>query len=242
MGGADTNYWINNSASEFKDTVNNKFSLQWWVEKYRTLDVNNDGSVSEAAVKGELAVGDYLDGLVCEPTHVLIQLGYNEAYSSNGTTRNTYLANLQTMINTIRTEYPDVIILLSLPDCAGTYYPEDYPNYAGFSNDINFGLDMTKGLCKDWHDKFAFMNNDLMSLEDVANNIFYVPSYFVSPCCEQAPSRVSNEISYLANGSNSNKHYSMIGWMPYQHPNNAGHSSWAYQIYSLIKYTLIKDE
>ena len=238
-GGKTTSFWISDNASEFYDRTNNKFSVKYWVDNYRTLDVNADGSVSEAVTKGSKAVGSYLDGLVCEPTHVLIQLGFNESYNTEGTTRTTYLANLQTMINSIRLEYPNAYILLSLPDCAGTYYPEDYPNYTGMSGSYNFRLDMSKDACKTWHDRFAFMNKDLMDLEDTDNNIFYVPSYFASPCCDQAPCRESNEAIYLSSQYESAKHYSMIGWVPYQHPNNAGHLSWAYQIYSLIKYTLL---
>lgn len=238
-GGTVTADWISGNYSEFYDTVNQKFSVKYWVDNYRTLDVNEDGSVSEAVTKGPKVVGGYIDGLVCEPTHILIQLGYNESYKTQGTVRTNYLNNLQIMINTIRNEYPDAYILLSLPDCAGTYYPEDYPNYSGMSDSYNFLLDMTKGDCKDFHDRWAFMNKDLMDLEDEENNIFYVPSYFVSPCCDQAPHRDSNELCYLSNQSESAKHYSMIGWGPYHHPNNAGHAAWAYQIYSLIKYTLL---
>lgn len=246
VGGTKTTDWLSptlmssTNVNPFYDAVNNKFSLQYWVENYRTLIVNNDGTVTRCTSenKGVLAPEDTTKNNVCEPTHVLIQLGYNQKYSSNNSVRTTYLNELNTMINTIHTEYPNVVIILSLPDTAGTYYPDVFKDYVGEGNDI-YSLDFTYGTAKDNHDSIAFMNKDLMALEDITNNIWYCPSYFASPLCIGASSRKANEVTFLSSKSNINKLNVHCGALPYLHPNNAAHASWAYQIYSLIKYSSI---
>jgi len=140
------------------------------------------------------------------------------------------------MITTIKEEYPDVYVLLSLPDTAGTYYPELFPEYIGEGDDI-YSLDFMTGTAKSAHDKMAYMNKDLMEIADEDNKIYYVPTYFASPLCYGASIREISEVCYLSNGKN--KSFVQEGGLPYLHPNNAAHANWAYQIYSLIKYTLL---
>ena len=230
--------WTGGKTNPFYDIENNKFSVEYFVTHYRTLIVNNDGTTTrcDSSNKGDL-VTDVNAYNVCEPTHVLISLGYNQNYDIPGSTRNTYLADLQTMISTIQTEYPDAYILLQLPDTAGTYFPYLYPEYYQGGNAI-YGLDFTKGVCKTYHDRFCFMTKDLMDLEDDENKVYFVPSYFVSPLVFGSAHRIANDIINLSN-SDLGK-YNVEGGTggPYFHPNNAAHATWAYQIYSLIKYTL----
>ena len=243
VGGSKTSDWIspqlnNEEINPFYDIEAGKFSLRYWVEKYRTLTVNPDGTTTRCSTsnKGELAPEDTTQYNVCEPTHVLIQLGYNQLYNTTGETRNNYLAQLNQMITTIKEEYPDIYVLLSLPDTAGTYYPELFPEYIGESDDI-YSLDFMNGTAKSAHDKIAYMNKDLMEIADEDNKIYYVPTYFASPLCYGASIREISEVCYLSNGKN--KSFVQEGGLPYLHPNNAAHANWAYQIYSLIKYTLL---
>ena len=242
--GASTDTWMS-SGSPFYNPTTEKFSLQYWVENYRTLIVNNDGSVTrcDTSNKGSLAPEDTTAYNVCEPTHILIQLGYNQSYNSDGERRTNYLADIGEMIDTIKTEYPDVIVMLSLPDNGGTYYPEDYPQYTGDLGMPNpYDVLMYQGACKTWHDKFAFMNQDLMAFEDVENGVYYVPTYFTSIGLEQVPFRVSDNAAALSLKDNKLEHRTIIGWSPHQHPNNAGHAAIGYEIYSLVKYTLLDQE
>lgn len=243
VGGSKTNDWVspqlnNEEINPFYDIEAGKFSLRYWVEKYRTLTVNPNGTTTRCSTsnKGELAPEDTTQYNVCEPTHVLIQLGYNQLYNTEGGTRDNYLSQLNQMITTIKEEYPDVYVLLSLPDTAGTYYPELFPEYIGEGDDI-YSLDFMTGTAKSAHDKMAYMNKDLMEIADEDNKIYYVPTYFASPLCYGASIREISEVCYLSNGKN--KSFVQEGGLPYLHPNNAAHANWAYQIYSLIKYTLL---
>ena len=242
VGGSITKNWLNEKLNNgivnpFYDTVNHKFSLKYWVENYRTLTVNSAGIAERCndLNKGPL-VSDVSKTNVCEPTHVLIQLGYNQKYNSDGAGRNEYMNDIKLMINSIKQEYPNVIILLSLPDTAGGYTISK--EYVDEGDDI-YSIDWTKGSSKSAHDAFAFMNKDLMTLCD-ENTVFYVPSYFASPCEFGAATREINDFAFYSSNQNIHKLKILSGGLPQLHPNNAAHASWAYQIYSLIKYTLVK--
>ena len=245
VGGSRTSDWVaknlnNGVTNPFYNTSTGKFSLKYWVENYRTLIVKEDGTTERCTSenKGILAPTDTTQYNVCEPTHVLIQLGYNQQYSGEGATRTNYIDNLQEIISTIQSEYPDVYILLSLPDTAGTYYPELFPEYVGEGDDI-YPLDFIKGSAKSSHDNFAYMNKDLIALADENNKVYYAPTYFASPLCYGATVRDIPEVSYLASKDDGNKGFIHEGSLPNLHPSCVAHANWAYQIYSLIKYTLL---
>lgn len=246
VGGSKTSNWLsatlnNGATNPFFDIDNNKFSLKYWVENYRTLIVNEDGTTERcnSENKGSLAPSDTTQNNVCEPTHVLIQLGYNQSYGGEGTTRDNYIADMQTMINTIHEEYPNVYILLSLPDTAGTYYPEIFAEYIGEGDDI-YSLDFNKGTAKGYHNNFAYMNKDLIALSDEDNKIYYCPTYFASPLVYGATVRDISEVAHLASKNDGNKAFVHEGSLPQLHPSCVAHANWAYQIYGLLKYTALK--
>lgn len=246
VGGSKTSDWLsatlnNGVTNPFFDILNNKFSLKYWVENYRTLIVNEDGTTERcnSENKGSLAPSNTYENNVCEPTHVLIQLGYNQSYGGEGTRRDNYIADMQTMINTIHEEYPNVYILLSLPDTAGTYYPENFAEYIGEGDDI-YSLDFNKGTAKGSHNNFAYMNKDLIALSDEDNKIYYCPTYFASPLVYGATVRDISEVAHLASKNDGNKAFVHEGALPQLHPSCVAHANWAYQIYGLLKYTALK--
>jgi hypothetical protein len=241
QAGGKTSWFLEsqNGANPFWDSVNNTFSLLSWISKYRTLIVNSDGSTTRCdnSNKGTL-VTDVNDYNVCEPTHVLLAFGYNQRYDSEGAIRTDFLDSMNTLISRIHAEFPDAYILVSLPDTAGTYFPELYPNYFQGDNDL-YGLSFYQGNAKWNHDAICYMNKDLMDMENIANKIIYVPSYFVSPLCFGVGARVADDLVFLSNKDEQFKQFVEGGTnAPFLHPNNAAHASWAYQIYSIIKYTL----
>lgn len=243
--GSKTSDWLSSSAhNPFYDKKNNKFSLKYWVENYRTLMVQQDGSTTRCSTsnKGTFVKDNEINEYnVCEPTHVLIAFGYNQMYNSDNSTRSKYLSELRTMIDTIHSEYPNVYIMLQMPDTSGTYFPNLYPNYIGNDADI-YPFDYTRGTAKRTHDKLAYMTKDLMGLEDLDNKVIYVPSYFVSPLCDGGGFREVSEPSFLSLKNDDARMRVMTGTNgPYLHPNNAAHAVWAYQIYSVIKWTIAKD-
>lgn len=96
-----------------------------------------------------------------------------------------------------------------------------------------------EGSARTYHNSFAFMNKDLIALADETNKVFYVPTYFASPLVYGASVREISETAYLASKHNGNKAFAHEGALPYVHPNCAAHANWAYQIYSLLKYTAL---
>lgn len=243
VGGSTTTGWVSPEiktgiTNPFYDPSAQKFSLDYWVNNYRTLTVNSDGSttVCDDSSKGSLAPADLNSVYVCEPTHVLIQLGYNQRYSAEGTAKTNYIQNLTEMINTIRQEYPNVYILLSLPDTAGTYFPRQFPNYE-FDSPL-YGLRFTSGTAKVPHDQISYMNQDLLDLCNESNKIFYCPSYFASPLCRGTSYRECNEVADYVESNVFSQIRIHTGGLPYLHPNCAAHANWAQQMYGLIKYTL----
>ena len=249
LAGSKTSNWLSDKLSSsvdnpFYDKTNKKFSLKYWVENYRTLMVLQDGSTTRCSTsnKGKLVKDNEINEYnVCEPTHVLIAFGYNQMYNSDDSTRSAYLSELRTMIDTIHSEYPNVYIMLQMPDTSGTYFPNLYPNYIGNDADI-YPFDYTRGTAKRTHDKLAYMTKDLMGLEDLDNKVIYVPSYFVSPLCDGGGFRNVCEPSFLSLKNDDARMRVMTGTNgPYLHPNNAAHAVWGYQIYSIIKWTIAKD-
>lgn len=233
VGGTRTTDWLSptvgGNTNPFYDTNNQRFSLQYWVTKYRTLLVNNDGTTTRCddSNKGELA-DDVNAANVCEPTHVLIQLGYNQSYSTEGSARNTYLSELTTMIERIHTEYPTVKILLSLPDTPGTFWPSEWPEFFGDGWDV-YSLDFTRGTAKTSHMNFAFMNKDLKDLAAEYDYVYYAPTYFATPNCDGAAVRDQKEFCYHASQLKYRQKYFVHDESaPNLHPNNCAHASWAY--------------
>ena len=247
MGGSKTSDWLAPTftnggvtyTNPFYDPVAQKFSLEYWVEHYRTLIVNNDGTTTRCTNenKGPL-VEDVNAYNVCEPTHVVIQLGYNQVYGTIGTTRTNYLNNLHTIIDTIITEYPSVKVLLSLPDCACSFNLDEFREYLTQDDDM-WKFDPTLGNCKSYHDSFAYMNNDLMDLAYEYNGkVIYVPTFFAVPSVLQGVVRQVPDMSFVSNGNPLSNGLVMCEGNPLLHPNNAGHASIAYSIYSALKNDL----
>lgn len=247
-GGSKTSDWLaptlnDGSTNHFYDPVTQKFSLRYWVENYKTRIVGVDGTMTNCTedTKGALA-GSIEHTAVAEPTHVVIQLGYNQLYGSQGTTRTNYLANLQTMIETIATEYPDVKVLLSLPDTPCTYSPDDW--FGLFSKDELYSLDATYGTAKAAHDNMAYMNLDLMELASDYSNVIYLPSFFVIPSLWAAQRRIIYGLPFLsANVSGSyagkvqadaNVFITQSGGLPYLHPGCAAHVCIGYELLATI--------
>ena len=243
VGGSKTTDWLspvlnNGVINPFYDTVHGRFSLRYWVDNYRTLKVMPDGGVEPCAEAERGSLADSASGNVgvCEPTHVLIQLGYNQVYGE----RADYIADITRMADTIHEEYPDVYVLLSLPDTPGTYFPHLFPEYVGEGNDI-YSTDLMASPAKAFHDRLAGMNADLMRLAAEKERVMYVPTYFTTPACDGGSTRDVPELAYLSNPNSRLRLLVHEGSAPHYHPANASHANWAYQIYSLIKYTLALD-
>lgn len=209
----------------FFDEKTSKFSLKAAVDKFKTLADDGVTRLEVGSTAGT-EVTDVNAFDFCTPTHVVINLNHNSSLEE-------YKRTIPEVVNTIKSEYPNIIVILMSIDETGTYFPCLYPNYS--ESDIA------------WKNNPGLHNKNLSiyqyikeSLEDEANNIYVCSGHLVQHPVKSYPSvdnilpeTIGGKIEYYGNHSD--------GSAPNYHPNNIAHKSWGYQLYSLIKYTLAKD-
>lgn len=221
---------LDGSVTQFKDDSTGKWSLQAWLNKYRTLNDNGERLTLGEGTGTLINEGNLNDIDVCTPTHVLIMLGAN----GGGT-----IEQYKEMVDTIKSEFPDIVIGIAIPDSAGTYFPSLHPKCdekctiwndtgsQGSRHNQQFGLQK--------------MLQEYYGTEEQENNkIYIVPFYYVAPTAECVSSRFvpmpDNEYSSVMD----NEFYDNYGWHASSHVNGIGHINWAYCLYSWLKYTIAK--
>lgn len=108
--------FLNGSVESFKSDAG-KFSINAWLQKYRTLD-DNGTRLSVGSGTGTLInSGNINDINCCTPTHIVIALGANQGVT---------LEQYQEMIDIIKQEVPNAKIAIAVPDSAGTIFPSKY--------------------------------------------------------------------------------------------------------------------
>lgn len=211
--GGYTNYFYDGT----KPTV--KFSLAKYISDYKTLADDGVTRLQVGSTAGAL-VTDVNAHDICTPTHVVIQTGFND-------TEANWLADIQLMIDSIKDEYPDMIIIVSTIDASGTYFPEKYPKFDAASYNL---------LGDTLHAKMWNLLNSAKALENTENKIYYCPNYFIQPTATAVAYRNVDFPESLANSEFSFKTEHGAG--NNYHPNTYAHAAWGYQLYALIKYTL----
>lgn len=211
--GSYTNYFYDGT----KPTV--KFSLSKYLADYKTLADDGVTRLQVGSTAGAL-VTDVNAHDVCTPTHVVIQTGFND-------TEANWAVDVQLMIDSIKAEFPDMIIIVSTIDAAGTYFPEKYPKFDASSYNL---------LGDTLHSKMWNLLTSAKALEDAENKIFYCPNYFIQPTAYAVAYRNVDFPESLANAEFSFKTEHGAG--NNYHPNTYAHAAWGYQLYALIKYTL----
>lgn len=215
--------FLNGSVESFKSDAG-KFSINAWLQKYRTLD-DNGTRLSVGSGTGTLInSGNINDINCCTPTHIVIALGANEGVT---------LEQYQEMIDIIKQEVPNAKIAIAVPDSAGTIFPS---KYQCVKNDISWNAD---SYIDNRHNllfgcqKIVMQNFD--NEEKRGENIFALPFFFTfNPLSFSY--RECNFPDYEFDNSNANKE--PYGWLPATHVSVLAHANWAYQLYSWIKYTL----
>lgn len=213
------------SLNPFFNEKTSKFSLKTAIDKFKTLDDDGVTRLETNSTAGT-EVTDVNAFDFCTPTHVVINLNHNSSLEE-------YKRTIPEVVNTIKSEYPNIIVILMSIDETGTYFPCLYPNYS--ESDIA------------WKNNPGLHNKNLSiyqyikeSLEDESNGVYVCSGHLVQHPVKSYPSvdnilpeTIGGEIEYYGNHSD--------GSAPNYHPNNIAHKSWGYQLYSLIKYTLAKD-
>ena len=166
-------------------------------------------ALNTAGVKFSLA--KYIQNTgITTPTHVVIQLGFNDTTN--------FIQNMGYIIAAIHEEYPSIIIGLSLLRDFGMFFNQDYPLIVPNSSAFHGGLyNKTQG----WIESY-------MALEDQANNVYYIPTFFVSPTGDSIPtySIDDKEVAFRADSG--------------YHPNHKAHVEWGKEMFAWLAYTLLK--
>ena len=161
----------------------------------------------------------------CTPTHVVINLNHNSSLKE-------YKETIPEVVSTIKSEYPDITVILMSIDETGTYFPGLYPEYS----ESNVSWKNGAGL----HDKNVGIYKYIKeSLEDESNGIYVCSGHVVQHPVKSYPS-INNILSESVGGTLEYFGNKSDGGGPNWHPNNIAHKAWGYQLYSLIKYTLAK--
>ena len=205
-----------NNVNPFYDPETRDFSLRYFIDNFKTLE--NDGKTR--LVVGSTAGSKVTDAQswdVCTPTHVVINLNHNSSFEE-------YKTNIPRVIEKIKQEYPNMIIILMSIDQTGTYSPSKYPD--SFIETLN-----------NLHDKniqiYEYIEDNLV---DEENGIYLCSGNLVQPTVQSYPS-----LDYMRAemyGGNEVYNSKSRGGAPQWHPNNHAHSAWGYQLYSLIKWTM----
>ena len=224
--------YLNGGVSDFRSNTTGKFSLNAWLSKYRTLDDNGNRLTLGNGTGSAITSANLQSIDVCTPTHVFIMLGAN-----GGGTLNAY----KELINIIKSEYPNMIIGLAIPDCAGTYFPSLHPNC-----DEKMTIWNDTGSQGSRHNTMYnlvdMLQNEFCTEEYEAQNIYFVPFYFVQPTAESCSMRKVNLPCADIRLMHHNTFNANYGWHASTHVNGIGHMNWAYQLYSWIKYTIAKNK
>lgn len=228
--GISLSQYLNGQVADFTSPTTGLFSIQAWLNKYRTLD-DNLNRLTVGNGTGSMITASNINNIdVCTPTHVLIMLGAN-----GGGTIDQY----RQLIQIIQTEFPNMIIGITLSDAAGTYFPSLHTNCSdqmaiwndngsqGSRHSQQYGL-------------VQMLQNEYANSTSENNKVFFLPFYFVQPTAESFAMRrvdLPDQSIQLVNSHLYNEPY---GWYPSTHINGIGHTNWGYQLYSWLKYTIAK--
>lgn len=211
----------------FYDAETGKFSLKACVDRLKTLD---DDGVTRLTV-GETAGTEVVNAEawdMCTPSHVVINLNHNSSLAE-------YEATIPEVVETIKREYPEVVVILMSIDETGTYNPQLYPQYR--ANEITLG-----GLHKKNVSIYQYIRE---KLEDESRGIYVCSGHLVQPAVESYPTlEYQSADSIGSDRANTRRIAYAKGSFggPNWHPNNLAHAAWGYQLYALIKYTMAKQE
>lgn len=223
--GSRISQWLTDETFGFVD--DGHFSIRHWVDTYRTyaddgkrLDVG-DGT-------GSAITTDNADGIICcTPTVVYINLTHN----------GSSIAEYEQMIDDIRTEYPDMPILIGqgMP-LLGTWWKELYADeWSMDSRNYAHGPQYSWGGAYG-ESRVAMMRNWLgVERGEPSENgrtyehVYYVPQPVVTPTMDgYEPDQVMAD-----NGIRQLKRITSQG-MPTEHPGRAAHLAWAIQLYGML--------
>ena len=213
---------------------NGKFSILSYLDKYRNY--NDDGtpmSIVDSNIGTEVTASNINSIRVCTPTHILVQLGAN-----GGGTYEQY----KEIIDTIKSELPDVKVALAINDPMGTIFPSKYEvkdkryikwEWLNMDDNSSHHDPNRHKLCFNVQ---RIYNEHFDNDEYKSKGVYVLPFFFSAKPTYFASRRADNPESVVVEDSGYNIMPS--GWYSNIHSDVRAHANYAYQLYSWIKYTL----
>lgn len=203
-----------------------KFSLAKYLSRYKTIADDGITKLVVGSTAGTLVSDvDLYD--VLTPNVITLQLGFNDEQAN-------YATDMQLLIDAIKAEFPNMVIIISVIGATGTFYPELWQGWEQSGKDISLlePMNVTDGFgyCKRLHDKMFYLYGDAVGLEDKPNDVYFLPNNLIQP--------TADSVGHIELTEYDGKTYKI----PYAtsafayHPNSYAHSCWGYHLYSLINY------
>lgn len=214
-GGKTAKWFCTGNDSPFNS--GGSFSLTAYLNKYKTLADDGVTRLVAGSTAGTEVVDVYAWDL-CTPNVVVIQLGMNDILSE-------WKVYMPQIVGSIKSEFQDMKIIISVLDACTCNYPSLYPNYEGIFFD-DYNSDHTKLL-----DAYCYA---IDNWQDESNGVYVIYSGAVMPmpyCCnvrETEGEFDGKEKRYIGVDS--------IERVP--HPSRYGHQEMGYMLYSAIKWIL----
>ena len=239
-GWSPQTYWGSSSSggknNPFYDSSLQHFSLSSYLAKYKTLA--DDGVtrlvVGSTAGTSVTNVNSYD---VCTPNIVVIQLGMNG-------TAAIYSEYVTLMVQQIKSEYPDMKIILSCLDAALCMFPSLYPEYDNiFLTDYDSAHKRMINIMKWVKDTLPTLTYTANSVDyDMTeeNGIYGIYTGAVMPMPYSCNVReITNPLSVLQEGL---KRYVGVDAIErVKHPSRFAHMAVGYELYSAIKWVLLSN-
>ena len=202
----------------YKDT-DTPVSIKTWLNKWKTLEDDGITRLTPGSTAGTLITdANAID--VCTPNIVIIQLGMNGSVSD-------FKTYIPIMINSIKKEYPDMIIIISMLMGCSCNYPSLYPDYENIYFEDWANAKKTLLECYSWA---------IDNIQNKDNDIYVIFTGALIPMPIGCNAReLKNDLYEL------NPHKTYIGVDAIErvkHPSRFAHQVIGYEIYSAIKYIL----
>ena len=237
-GWTPQNYWSSSSnggvSNPFYDSSLQHFSLQSYLNKYKTLA--DDGVtrlvVGSTAGTSVTNVNAYD---VCTPNVVVLQLGMNGTLAI----WQTYMVNI---IQQIKSEFPNMKIIISCLDAALCMFPSLYPEYDDISLTDYDGaharmIDIMKWAIDTLPTQTYTANGSTYYMTE-ANGIYVIYTGAIMPMPYSCNVReIVNPLSTLQEGLR--RYVGVDAIERVKHPSRFAHAAIGYELYSAIKWVLM---
>ena len=211
------------SDSPFYNPESKKFSLQYYLSQYKTLADDGETRLVVGNTAGT-KVTNVNSWDLCTPNIVVIQLGMNGNFDG-------WKNSVPSMIQSIKDEYPNMIVIVSLLCACACNYPSMYPNWDNiyFEDYANAKQTLTSS--------FVWAIDNLQN-EENGIYVIYTGSTMPMPyCCNSR--EIVNEMSEFQ--PNLKRYVGVDAIERVKHPSRFGHQAVGYELYSAIKWVMLNN-